>query len=129
MRKQIPGNIEIIEEANVIQIILSSMLPRQNYHVVATNLKSNAKDNFNIEHASALQKNIIDGLLNLKNPRLDAIPLVNKISFNKDTNTWRIEIFSIKISTFGETIPSKVKGAFNDALSLHDMEINWSLKF
>ncbi len=121
--QQIPGKIEIIGDS-LLEVKFNGMFPRQSYHVVATSLKSNHKDNFNIEHASVLQKSIIDGLLELKNPTLDAIPLINKISFNKDSNVWRIEIFSIKIADFGDTIPQRIKETFEEV-----MNINWGLRF
>jgi hypothetical protein len=130
----IPANIQIIENPalelpDTIEIKFNGMFPKQEYIVVVTNFGSDSIDNFNVDHASALQKNIIEKVLELRHPSLDAVPLVRKVSFNKDNNTWRIEIFSIKIKNFGDTIPSRIKDCFDKAMEENEgIKINWGIR-
>lgn len=130
----IPAEIKIIgntipESPDVVEIKFNGMFPKQEYIIVATNFKSDDIDNFNVEHASVLQIKIIQKLLDLRHPALDGVPLIRKVSFNKDTNVWRMEIFSIKIKTFGDIIPSRIQDCFEEAMGEGGYKINWGLKF
>ena len=101
-------------------------LEKQEYNNVFHQFQTEKIEDFNTDVASALQKKVAEELLNQKNPDMDAVPLFRRLSFNKDTNTWRIDVFSIKISQFKDTVKQKIRKAFDNAFNANGLNVNWA---
>lgn len=101
-------------------------LEKQEYSSVFNQFQIEKVQDFNTNIASPLQKKVAEELLDQKNPDLDAVPLFKRLSFNRDTNTWRIDVFSIKISQFSEVVKQKTVTAFDNAFNACGLNINWA---